>query len=88
VQDALGWRPARTLDTGQLDVAEPEVRETRLPLLDTRTLCDVDGGGPGGAQVGGVEAAVGLEHLGEAQPDLAAGLGLHAQACPSRDVLA
>ena len=77
-----------SLNAGQLDVAETEVREARLPLLDARAFRDVVCGGPRGAQVGGVERAVGLQHFGEAHLDLASGLGLHAQARPAGDVLA
>ena len=73
---------------GHFDVAEPVEGEPRLPDLFALALEDVGVDGPGAAEVGRVDRAVGVEHFGEAEHDLRAGRPADLQPREAGEVLA
>ena len=73
---------------GHFDVAEAVEGEPRLPDLLALALEDVGVGAPGGAEILGVDRAVGVEHFGEAEDDLRAGRPADLQPREAGEVLA
>ena len=76
------------LQPADLDVAKPVEGEARLPGLAIRISSqDVDVGGPGASQIGGVDRSVGVDPLGEAKGQLLARPAADPQPGDSGEVL-